>query len=628
MPESSSKTAAEVVVRLVVDSNAKAAADEVAGELKAAGDAGEKAKRKIDLGLKSNLKSLGGLASAGLGMTAAAALAAGAAVVGFGVESAHAYMESASQIKTLANTFTLLDDGSTSLQNIKRFAAQTKDELEDLGIQAGISDDQLVVAFNDIMERGGKTVDQARELTEQMAFASRATAGGVTELSGAFEQIQMGIIRAKNPIVGMIAATHMLKGNAKDVARQMQKMTVEEQMALAEKAIGKMSEKMKEAPMSLNQMKTSMKVAFENIFEQSGEHIIKHMSPAVAKIRERFLQLQPTMVDLADAFGREAGKVFDILIPVVDELYKAITAQGSDLKATLNEVVAPFKEVFEYIYENKQAFAKTIADVAVVLLKAGMEIIKAMQWVWKALAAAGKFVGKSGVLGSDVAQGIGRQELDAQAKAVRKDVMGTYNTGQYGGSNFASREAAKDKFLATYQDTYGADKTAEGLAEFDRLWKRATDDHQQVMDEVNKRKQAALFGDTDSFVKAWNAAQKMQDEGAMNYVAQFLYSNKALQKALSEDGPKIMGAGFDQLVQTLKGQGTIGADTAKAITTMAAPKGIASKANVVQNFNGPINVKQDFRDQDPDRVALVFKEELGRVGTNRLQSRMVSPFGF
>lgn len=621
-------TAAEVGVRLVVDSNAKAIAEEVAKHLRGVESDANKAKKAASGGIAASLKGLGGLAATGLSITAAAALAAGAAVTGFGVASAHAYMESAAQVKTLANTFTLLDDGSTSLEDIKRFASQTKDELEDLGVAAGVADDQLVTAFNDIVERGGKSVEEAHRLTEAMAMAGKATQGGVTELSGAFEQIQMGIVRAKNPIVGMIAATHTLQGNAKEVAKQMQKMDVAEQMKLAETAIEKMAVKMKDAPLTMGQMKTSMQVAFENIFEQSGEHIIKHLTPAVGKIRERFLEIQPDIVEVADAFGRRVGQGLDVLVPIVDELYVALTSQGSELKKTMDEVVAPFKEVFEYIYENRQAFAKTIADVATVLLKAGLEIVKAMQWVWKALGAAAKFVGKSGVLGSDVAQGIGQQELDAQSKAVRAAVMADTNTGRFGASNAEAKQQAQDRFVATFTETYGADKVVEAVDQFDAAWTRAVDDHAATMKAVESKAAGARFGVVEDFVEAWNAASKAQDEGAKNYVAQFLYNNKALAKTLAEDGPKLLGSGFDALVQNLKAQGTVGQAVAKDITTMSAPKGIASKANIVQNFNGPISVKQDFRDQDPDRVAIVFKEELGRVGSNRLQSRMVSPFGF
>ncbi len=622
------KTAAEVGVKLVLDSNSKAVTDQVSGHLKAVGDQADKTKKKVDMSLGGNAKSIGGLMAAGFSASAAAAALAAGAVVGFGVKSVHAAMESAHQVKALANTFTLLDDGSTSLQDIKRFASQTKDELQELAIASGTASADVVQVFNDVMERGGKTEEQAHRLTGAMVMAGRATAGGATELSNAFEMIQLGVIRARNPIVGMIAATHTLKGNAKQVAAAMLQMPIEKQMKLAQTAIEKMADKMKSAPMTLGQMKTSMGEGIDKLFESAGNPILKHLTPVVAKVHGIFMGLMPDIEAAAEAFGGELGRGLDVVIPVIEELFAAVKANSGEIKQSIKEITEPLRDVFEYVYENRHAFASTIADVAMVLVKAGAEIVKAMMAIYGMIGSALKWIAKTGVLGKDVAQGIGQQELDAQAKDVRKSVMSGDRTGATGNASLADKQAAQQKFVASYTETYGSDKVKQGLEQFDATWQRAVDDHNSVMGVARDNENAARMADTASFVKAWQAAEKAQDVGAQTYVSQFLFHNQALQKALAEDGPKLLGQGFGTLIDNLKGQGTLGADAAKTLSHMEAPKGIASKAGVVQNFNGPINVKQDFRDQDPDRVAIVFKEEMGRVGNNRLQSRMASPFGF
>jgi len=51
------------------------------------------------------------------------------------------------------------------------------------------------------------------------------------------------------------------------------------------------------------------------------------------------------------------------------------------------------------------------------------------------------------------------------------------------------------------------------------------------------------------------------------------------------------------------------------------------KATPMQ-FNGAIfNIKQDFRDQDPDRVAVVFQRDIQRAAENRLMARTSLAFG-
>jgi len=53
----------------------------------------------------------------------------------------------------------------------------------------------------------------------------------------------------------------------------------------------------------------------------------------------------------------------------------------------------------------------------------------------------------------------------------------------------------------------------------------------------------------------------------------------------------------------------------------------AHKPKTIQNFHGGITIKQDFKDADPDRVFIRFKEDLARLGENRVQSSEAEAFG-
>lgn len=619
------QTIGELGIKLTVDTNAKEALDKIK---KAMGDVDKKTddtKKKIDATFGGNASKLGSLMKGALGITAGAALAAGAAVVGFGYESAHAFMESAKQVKTIANNFALLDTSGASLEKIKSFAASTKDELEELGIQAGVADDELVSVFNNIIERGGKTVEQAHELTGSMALAGRAAEGGAQGLSEAFEAIQMGVIRAKNPIVGMIAATHTLKGNAKEVAKQMSKMSTEEQMKLAETAIGKMADKMKNAPLTMGQSITSMKVAFENIFETAGEPMIKHLTPAVRKVRELFLKIQPDLQEAGEEFGNVVGKAIDTLLPIMDALFGAIHDNMGDVKKGMDELYAPMKDLFTYMYENKEAFAKTFADIAIVLMKAMQVVMKVTKAIVGAVIEIAKFAGKHGPIdwatgsGKAIAQG----EMDNEASAARKKTNSVF-----GMSGEEKKEAAR-RYAESYADAMGGDygeAFAKGILEFDKVIARATEDHANTMNTI-KQNEAARYGDTASFVKAWQAATKTEDEAARHYAANFLQNNQMLVKALAEDGPKLLGEGFGKLLDTLKEQNQKEIiDQLKKGPQLGL--GLSAKNTITQNFSGPINVKQDFRDQDPDAIMVMMKKEFGRAGINRTQSRLGSIYGF
>jgi hypothetical protein len=46
-------------------------------------------------------------------------------------------------------------------------------------------------------------------------------------------------------------------------------------------------------------------------------------------------------------------------------------------------------------------------------------------------------------------------------------------------------------------------------------------------------------------------------------------------------------------------------------------------------FNGgqTFQIKQDFRDQDPDRIAVIFQRDIARAAENRLQGGTGGAFG-
>lgn len=609
------KAAAEVMVRLVVDSNAKQATDDLKQHVAGTQVHAQKTGGKIGAALATGLSGAGMLIKGAIGLQIAAATAAVGGLVAAAEKSIEAFQGSAKQVKEIAGTLTLIDQRGNSFADLKGYAADLKDELEDVAIQYGTTDDTAVAMFNDIIERGGKTIDQTKELTSQMILAGRAFPGGPESLAEGFSMMQMGMIRARNPIVQMIAATHTLKGNAKQVAAELQKMTLDKQMEVAEKAIGAMAGKMKAVPMTMGEMKKSMGVAWENVFETAGEPMVKAMAPIVGKARELLLEFMPQLTDGAKEFGGFVAKGFEIALDVINEVVSAIRVNQKEMK----EAVQAFRDlvdpVFKYIYENRHALAKTFADIAMVLIKAFTWIAKTMASVYAGIGSILKSIGK-------VVPGLGDFIREEDRTAAVNKVGTTVKAG--GAMSDKEFEAQRSAFVKLAVE---AGRNAEDAnAEFASIYRRAMDDHLATMKQVEGARDAALTDDAAKFAAAFQTAAKANDAGAEKYVAEFLRDNMSLQNALEKAGPDIFGAGFEQFIATLKDIDL--GDAAKKLAGKKVDLGIPSKPNITQNFNGPINVKQDFRDQDPDRVAVVFRDDLARVGTNRLQSRFASPFGF
>ena len=99
--------------------------------------------------------------------------------------------------------------------------------------------------------------------------------------------------------------------------------------------------------------------------------------------------------------------------------------------------------------------------------------------------------------------------------------------------------------------------------------------------------------------------------GSKNLFASFLQSAH-----MSDDG-------FMALAKAIRdGGGELADEQAKAIEGMVGKRDMGKH---VINFSMPgahIEMKRDFRDQDPDRVAVVFQEDLQALALNRVTSNV------
>lgn len=610
---------ADVGVRLVVDSNAKQVTDDLKHGLVGAEQHAERSAKGIKGKLASLMKGGAGLLLSGVTLAGGAALAAGGALFGLAHKSAEAFQEADDAVRKTAGTLMLVDRNANSFERLADLGDDIKSSMEQLGIASGVSSNVLLTAFDDVIERGGKTVEQTHEIVESMAYVGRIVPGGVATLGAAFDQIQAGMVRAKNPIVGIIASTKVLKGSAKEVAMQMQKMSVEKQMALAETAMTKFAAKMKDTPLTLGQMKEGIGIVVGNLFENAGRPITKALEPIMGKVHAFFAGNQDELYAKAEEFGEKLARGVEIAGAIFDEVSKMVKDTWGEIEGSVSELTGPFRETFEYVYENREAFAKTIAEGMHLMITAAKWIIKAFTAIRDTVFGVMKAIGKSGLLGSDLPKFIGEEERGGVRKDMRAKVM---EKGGLSNDEFAK---FRQQIVESAQST--GESVPDALADFDAAYRNAMDTHTKTMADVSIARDAALEDDAKKYASAFDVAAKSHDKAAMQYVAEFLKGNLSLQNAIAKEGPEIFKEGFDTFLKTLKEMGN--KDIADELKKATKPNlGIPSKGNIVQNFNGPISVKQDFRDQNPDRIMVMMKRDFARQGVNRLQARTGSVFGF
>lgn len=621
-----SDTQGEVKVKLVFDSNAKEAADA--------------AKHEVD-GLDKDAKAKGNIFSRMLGGDGFSVIKGAMAnlVSGLVTQMGHlgkeaitapfeAFTESEEQVRSLTGTLSMFVDQATGLDEVRDGAAGIKDELEMMAMQAGVTDDEMVALFQNLIEHGTKTIEQAEALADEMAYAGRAIPGGAQALSTGFEQIEMGIIRAKNPLVQFISATGLLHGNAKAVAKEMSKMSVAKQMELAEKAVSKMADRMKEQPMTIAQMITSLKVFGGNLLEGAGEPMVKSATNVMAKIQKAFFNekggLSPfaeSLMKKATEFGDMVGKAFDLGMDFVDGF-------GEGISEFSEEFGFIWKEVFgdgEASFTSWKGIAKDIGHVLGEGVKAvgvglGVIVLGVEKAVKYLTLAAAKLVQAWGTTtGDNKAVDMGNQMAYKALSPEQGELLGKARATQGGDET---------KIRADYMDNakaFGAD-----MAHAARDLDIAFAERRRVQKDVDIANQAMMVGDLTQFTAAFNDAAKAHDQGAMNQVAAIMRGSNSIKDAMMNLGPKVLGEGAQAFIDALNNVGETGladklksgmADGSKALQIKP------DKMNVTQNFSGGISIKQDFKDQDPDRILVAFRDSLASAASSRLQARTALPFG-
>lgn len=144
-----------------------------------------------------------------------------------------------------------------------------------------------------------------------------------------------------------------------------------------------------------------------------------------------------------------------------------------------------------------------------------------------------------------------------------------------------------------------------------------------IPDEQSIATADALIGQVGaSFTKAMTA----QNTGAAQYIANLLAKSESLQTAFLASAD-LTAEGFEALASMVESQSSEfaellrgrAAEGKKGAATPAAPK-------IVMTGGQTFNVKQDFRDQDPDRVAIMFEKGIGQTIERKLGAGM-SVFG-
>lgn len=607
--------AAEVRVKLVLDHQAASQQAHIAGADLEHMSGGAKQ-------LEGSMQGAGGAGSLAMGAVGGAVALMGEkaiqvfhamedAVKDFVMEAMDSAEEAITQTKAVAGVLAMIDSGGHSIDQLNEYAADLHDELEGIGIAAGVATGDLQEAFAGLASRTTKSVDEVLRLTDAMATAGKAVPGGVGALSAGFEAMEMGVIKAKNPIVGLIAATGTLHGNAKSVAAQLMKMSPEDAMKLGEKAIDAMAKKMEDAPASYAGLLQSLKDVKSNVMEAMGRPILDSLIPPLSELKSFLLANRDAIEHFAQGIGEEIGTGVSALATIVKELYSAVSEHWGEWVEQFHTVFGEGEGTFHYMVEHAPEIGRTLGQVLTDMLHAAQAIERA----WEKVAGAFSAVAKTGALGSGAKEAAYMSDNQAIVESARAAIKDPYF------QDYAQLQKWRASFVENALSA-GQDAHAAG-EEFDKAWAW----HAETVKNAHAVDAAAVAGDVQTIAAAYNKAGKDHNEAMQRYTAFAIAGNQNLIDALNAAGPDLVTGGFGPLIKMME-EAQSGTILSGLKSTMNPKLDIKPSAPSVNFNNNTFNIKQDFREQDPDRIAIVFRKDVATSATSRVQSKVATPFGF
>lgn len=514
------------------------------------------------------------------------------------------------QMRAMTGVLGMIDASQHSMQEVQTYTEGLHDELEEMGRVMGVSADTIGDAFMAIEERTTKTSEEVKDLVGDMALVGKVTSGGMQGLGQGFAMMEMGMIKAKNPVVQLIAATHTLHGNARSVAQQLQKMAPEKALALGEEAIRKMADQMSKAgprQLGLDELKQSFGGTKDMLLETMGHAMLDKLLPPLNALKNFLQENEDALNHFAESVGQNVGDVITMVDNAIEGIYAGVHDNWAEIKGAYDEIFGDWRDAWNYSVQNSQDIKGTFKDITKSLIDAFTEISRYLK-------AAAEVAMDANDLVHGRATGTTQTEIARQSAAMKVEEVGGKSSSEF--------DAAAAKYRQLGLD---ANQSADQLDAYIVSLRQMHDSNLQAADKAGD---ALKHGEYEGFNTYLEQAIKVNSDAAQKYAFSMISQSEDARRALLQGSIHIAG-GMDALMDIIKQKSPeLARQLADAMNPIKAQGGIKPQGPVV-NFNGgqTFHIKQDFRNEDPDRIAFVFRRDVVRSAEARRQSRLGTPFG-
>lgn len=553
----------------------------------------------------------------------------------------------------------------TALDN----AEQLGDALDEIAINAGVSGATLGDAYQIILERTGATakgIAQATAETDKLAVISAKLGKDVGAVASEYSLMNEGMVKTKGQLFQLLQSTGIFGKDTKKAAESWGLLTDAKRAELLSYGLGKLSDQMREMPPTFKQTEAS----FENMIriskEQIGQPLIEELTPALEDAVKEIIKLGPDINDVGRALAKEVGGGIREGGRMMREALGWVKEHKGEIAKEIGDAARTLKSVVEFIIANKEVLAvafgaKTIAGSGAIggAIKGAKGIGSAAQAI-SAIdggTVLGKNVGTAGSVAALSAAVIGlglaaeqatllikeqkeaQEGKDAGARTLSKmatsgDVEGVENAVRVMRQLDEAAGRSTYELNQYYAGMVASAKMARMVRDMnaDAEKKRIDDARRAAMDidamsgtkskGINDELNASAAMQVGVLLNAYNNAVKTGDQGMALLAAQALMSGQVVGDAFLKTNLEVQG-GLDAMADLLLSSGDQFAGVAAKLKgKVAAPPGPK-----ILMPGAKITVNQDFRNKDPDAVAVAFKRDIAKAAERRTSARYTGLFG-
>lgn len=548
------------------------------------------------------------------------------------------------------------------------------DELDIISAKAGVAGGDVAGAFQAMLELKGATeagVASARQNVEQVSVIAGVLGKSAEGLSREFGFMGEGVLKTRGQLFQLLQTTGIFGDNTKKAAEYWGKLTEESRIKALEFGLSKVADSMAKATPSSKQLLTSIQSLYETGKERLGDALMAELVPVLTEVKTKMMAAIPVIEKFAKTVGPEVGRWVSAAVTKVEEGFKYLQTHSQEIHDAIVSAYEKAKAVVDFILANKDMIA--VAFGAKMAIPAGMAAAKGVGAAYAGAGQVAGAIGMAGVGGSLAVMGafaaavavfagaayfLGKhiQETKAHTEVQTSTLAAISKVAESGDVERVERLSSTFKQLAMTTDgeLNPAFRTAlenmKAIAETSAKMKAADVTHiekaismaagkMQDLPAVTQAQVAA--GQTQKaaedyaanvaanqaavLIYAYNEASLTGNKAAMQLAANTIAGSDLLKEAFLKSSMDVQG-GLEGFADVVMAGGSQFASFVTGIRGKAGAKVPAAPA-VHMSGGQTFKITQDFRSEDPDRIAMIFERDIVKLAENRIQARTTIPFG-